>query len=1029
MKLTNNQLFKRSTSVILLAILQLMIRWPTADCRVPNKCPNGWSCGFKDNWWAKSEFPETLNVRVTEIFSPNDTPFVHIDCQSSKGNEIRFPSGFLKNFTWRQTIEVYEFYSCPIPKNRTFVDILQGHQVEELRLKKYTLSEDALSPDIFEGLTKLTSLHIKEGNLTSLPTDFFFPLPNLVKLSLNSNNLSDLPPNIFTGLKNIQLLLLNNNRFTQFTKTMDGLSSLVELYLDNNEIKNISREFFASMPMLKVLDLQMNNLTNISSDTFHNIPQLTSLKLLRNQLEKLPFNLFQYQHHLQELDISYNPNLSRLPSQLIHNLTELRKLNITGVGLEIIPDSFFPTWGFNPIQVLNLRENKLTQLEKFDNFGNLTDLDLSFNQIKELRNNTFSSLTKLSSLKIRNNLLDTIESLAFTGLKQLTSLDLGSNNLETLPSEVFTYNRQLEELILDDNNFTFQYRSANPFRLPSFLRRITLSKNKIAKLPTHWFFEYPSLELIDLSHNKFEVFDFDDFQPSGQNTLLDLTYNQISSATLAISIANRLSEEKSAAFMTKSNNKVALGHNPFTCDCHAKDFLKYYKSQAEHLYQFDLDLFSLKCKRPPSLEDTPVIQLKSRQLICNIETDCHQLCKCDRHAFKQRVEVDCRNQTFKEPPDRVPADTGVLYLSGNRLESLVGFEKPQWANLSKLYLSNNLITELKIRHLPKMLQLLDLQGNRLSSLSNETLKMFDDHPEMEIYLQGNPWSCSCSAKDFQAWLNANVQRLGNVSNIRCNDTNNPIYSENFCLPVFNTKGVLVGATILSLLLAVGLATAGIGYYRYRQPLKIWLYAHRWCMWFVTENEIDRDKKYDAFISFSQEDSEFVACHLLPGLEQGEPPYKVCIHYRDWLAGEWIPDQIIHSVQDSRRTIVVLTKNFIRSVWGRLEFKAAHHQALQDQTNRIIIIVYGDLPPSSEMDPELKTYVKFNTYLKWGEPWFWQKLRYAMPHSSLLMPSKRSATITALSSSMSDQSRITSLDCISSSLSNGVSGSKVDLVCT
>ena len=89
----------------------------------------------------------------------------------------------------------------------------------------------------------------------------------------------------------------------------------------------------------------------------------------------------------------------------------------------------------------------------------------------------------------------------------------------------------------------------------------------------------------------------------------------------------------------------------------------------------------------------------------------------------------------------------------------------------------------------------------------------------------------------------------------------------------------------------------------------------------------------------------------------------------------IPDQIMHSVESSRRTIIVLSKPYIQSMWTKLEFRAAHKQALQDKTQRVIIVVLGELPTKDDMEDDLKKYISLNTYLEAGDPWFWQKLRY------------------------------------------------------
>ena len=52
----------------------------------------------------------------------------------------------------------------------------------------------------------------------------------------------------------------------------------------------------------------------------------------------------------------------------------------------------------------------------------------------------------------------------------------------------------------------------------------------------------------------------------------------------------------------------------------------------------------------------------------------------------------------------------------------------------------------------------------------------------------------------------------------------------------------------------------------KDTINIWLYSQPWGRRLFSEDLIDKEKPYDAFLSYAQEDSEFVERDLLGGEE-------------------------------------------------------------------------------------------------------------------------------------------------------------------
>ncbi|XP_037080595.1 protein toll-like [Pollicipes pollicipes] len=896
---------------------------------------------------------------------------------------------------------------CPLPAGRLrdFFRRLGLTGVELVKVQSHDVLNDTMPADFMDGVDVVT-LHLDSLTRIELHDDFFGSVGDLHNLTITGTNVS-LPEGLFRPTPRLRRLgVWNLNAGRLPTALLHGLHNLTRLSVGRNSLRTLSRAHFRDLARLRHLDLYKNQLETLPADVFAPLPSLEVLRMECNALRSLPESLFQSTPRLKLLRVNGHVvvgNLSTLPAGIFRGLDQLELLMIDRLGLQQLPDGLF------------------------SGLVSLKNLTIDHNQVSDLPDNTFAGLRNLRNLDLSSNRLRTLPAGLLRDLVSLDTLYLHDNGLASFPAEMFAHTPALGRLFMQDNDLTSLGRgsfvglaksltlldlSNNSLWMdayePAFaeigqIQELRLQHNKIDQIPYEILLNLLKLKRLDLRHNLLDILQIADFNFVCRDADIYMQHNNVS--TIYMSLTAPLQNPS-------AQNRIHLADNPFVCDCNAvtlKQFLERSGPFADTEptdNSFQLATDDLRCARPAPLAGRRFSSVSADHLLCAYEVGCTPGCSCVVHPSDSTVVVSCPQVPAGPLPelDDLPASFGLtLRVEGaqiRRLNMTLATAPPSSNEtrpptpLFNIQLNHNAISELTPDLLPPGLLRLSVQYNNISHIGKHFLELLDaaENNETQVWLGHNPYACDCALIPLHQYLQLHVSRdtlrIVDADQMTCAGQNRSLLEMQPTDLCPSHTATIVAVCVVAFVIAIFLLLFSIVYHRHGEMIKVWLYAHNLCLWLVTEEELDADKKYDAFVSYSHLDEEFVVEQLVPQLEQGEPKYSLCLHFRDWLAGEWITDQIQQSVQDSRRVIVVMSQNFIRSEWGRLEFLTAHKQALNDKRNRVIVVVYGELPDPAGMDPELRLYISMNTYLKWGDALFWERLRYALPHKGRRLKAAR-----------------------------------------
>ena len=275
---------------------------------------------------------------------------------------------------------------------------LGGNSMQKLVLVKDNIS--SIVSNYFKELKQLEELILSKNSLQSLLNGTFEGIPNLRTLILDGNRFETLPSENICLLKKLQLLDLNLNKLPriEFGDCFTDLKNLYSVDLSGNPIDKIEAGDLDGLRKspVSILYLREMRLTQLSAKVFKYLRHLKVISIKNNKMKYLQSDLFKYVPGITSLSLKGN-KLNRIPSVTIATLTSLEMLDVGRTNIRI------------------------TALgSEFRRFVNLTRLDLGYNPLYKLYNNSFLSLShsiKLTELNLISCKLKTIQAGAFLPLR------------------------------------------------------------------------------------------------------------------------------------------------------------------------------------------------------------------------------------------------------------------------------------------------------------------------------------------------------------------------------------------------------------------------------------------------------------------------------------------------------------------------------------------------------------------------------------------------------------------------------------
>ncbi|XP_050948160.1 toll-like receptor 5 [Labeo rohita] len=852
--------------------------------------------------------------------------------------------------------------------------------------RRHTLSLILLGLCISTQIVKCTSVCLIDGSVVLCRDRGLKEVPKLPthvnEVDLSNNSIAELHETSVSQMEGLQVLILMHQTpgLVIRNNTFRRLSNLTSLQLDYNQRLQMDAGALNGLSNLKNLTLTQCSLNDsiLSGDVLKPLVSLEMLVLHENNIHSIqPASFFLNMRRFHMLDLSYNKVNSICEEDLLRfQGKHFMFLQLASLTLQDMKEDWLG-WDKcgNPFKNMSI-----TTLDLSGNGFNANTAKRFFNkitgtQIQSLILSNSRNLGRSSGNNSKDPERFTFRGLEASGIK---SFDLSNSNIFVLPYSVFGYLPNLEQISLAQNHISKIEKNA--FLRTTNLLKLDLSRNLLSSTNSETFQNLEKLEVLDLSYNHIWMLGFLSFQGLPNLLSLNLTGNSL---------------KYTHKFATlPSLEKLYFGDNKIS-------HVSYLPSIAANLKTLYLDFnkISSMSELYTILENFPQIEeifLRGNQLV-----DCPH----DEHkVISQQIRiVDLANAGLEVIWSEGKClnvfnnlrQLEALFLNSNLLQSL---PKDIFKDLTMLFfldLSFNSLKYLPNGIFPKSLQYLNLQYNSIYSVDPNLFSTLS-----YLNLQGNDFLCDCNLRDFQTWLNQTditfLHPIEDVtcaspedqymvpvvrSNIQCKDEEDERSAEKLRLVLF-----IFCSTLFVLF------TTGIIIYVCRHIYIYKLYK-KLIGKLVDEKqqELNRDRfLYDLYLCFSSSDMKWVERALLQRLDSQfskQNTLRCCFEERDFIPGEDHLTNMRNAIQNSHKTLCVVSERFLKDGWCLETFNLAQCRMLVELKDILLVLVVGNIPQYRLLKYEqLRSYIENRRYLLWPDDdqdleWFYDQLLHKIKQNA------------------------------------------------